>query len=170
MHQVGVGQTTSVLAATSEEKETNDINNSITSSSSIKRGTEFNSPEINEYTRQQISNIFGSSREDGRILLKPFFYHPVINAKVLQISTNNISKNQMMKMMHQFHLHPPHLPQQSNSFLKRMRALHYLNRCCFHSTLCFSVSIFTYYYFCCLSCGFGLVWFGLVCGSRLTVR
>ena len=63
MHKVGVGQTTSVLAATSEEKETNDINNSITSSSSIKRGTEFNSPEINEYTRQQISNIFGSSRE-----------------------------------------------------------------------------------------------------------
>jgi hypothetical protein len=34
MHQVGVEQTTSVLAATSEEKENNDINNSITSSSS----------------------------------------------------------------------------------------------------------------------------------------
>ena len=74
MHQVGtVGQTTSLLAATSdEETENNDINininininNSITSSSSsIKRGTKFNSPEINEYTRQQISKIFGSSSE-----------------------------------------------------------------------------------------------------------
>ena len=64
LHQGTVGQTSSssssLLLATSEgDEDDDDISNSITSSK--KRGTKFASPEINAYTKQQTSRIFGSS-------------------------------------------------------------------------------------------------------------